>query len=260
MTAEVGSSATSVKSAVRVMQVIELLTDHPEGLAFPEIRSVLDLPKSSLHGLLRAMTERRHLVLDSATRVYRLGVRYWEAGQAFTRGTDLLRIAHPYLEAVRDTLNETVQLAILDGLENVYVAKVEADHMLQLASRVGTRLPAYATGLGKVLLAYLDQDELDRRLSGVELNRFTKTTITDKHQLRKNLQEVRRGGFAIDDSEHTPGVYCVAVPVFGHDGQCMAAMSSSVPTIRIGSDTRENMLNALQVQARALSAALGYRV
>ncbi|SDT46295.1 IclR family transcriptional regulator [Jiangella sp. DSM 45060] len=255
-----GDDATpTIKSALRVMLLVELLTEQPQGMTFPEIREALDVPKSSLHGLLRVMTSRGHLVFDPATRLYRLGVRYWEAGQAFMHGADLSRVAQPYLEAVRDALNETVQLSILDGLENVYIAKVEADQVLQLVSKVGSRLPAHTTGLGKVLLAYQDPAKLEELLTGVVLEKFTENTVADQPTLMEVLKEVRASGYATDDGEYTPGVFCVAVPVFGHDGQVTAAMSCSVPSIRIGASTKADMLQALNEQAQALSAALGYR-
>lgn len=256
-----GDNATpTIKSALRVMLLVELLTERPSGMTFPEIRDALDVPKSSLHGLLKVMTSRGHLVFDPATRMYRLGVRYWEAGQAFMHGADLAQVAQPYLEAARDALNETVQLSILDGLENVYVAKVEADQVLQLVSKVGSRLPAHATGLGKVLLAHLDPDELARRLDGVALEKFTENTVSDQVELRALLEDIRTSGYATDDGEYTPGVFCVAVPVFGHDGQVAAGMSCSVPSIRIGPSTKSDMLEVLNAQARALSAALGHHV
>lgn len=252
-------STPTIKSALRVLLLIELLTEHPDGMTFPEIRAALEVPKSSLHGLLKVMSGRGHLVFDPGRKVYRLGVRYWEAGQAYRAGTDLATVSLPYLEAARDALGETVQLSVLDGLENVYIAKVDSDQVLQLVSRIGSRLPAHATGLGKVLLASLDPDELDHRLKGAELKRFTATTVADVPELTRVLREVRACGYAIDDGEYTEGVFCVAVPVYGRDGTVVAAMSCAVPSIRVGAETRSRMLDTLTEQSRSLSAALGYR-
>jgi IclR family transcriptional regulator, KDG regulon repressor len=247
----------AVKSALRVLQIIELLTQHDSGLTFIELRERLGLPKSSMHALLRTMRERGHLAFDEAERRYRLGVRYWEAGQAFMRGTDLTRLAKPYLEAISQLLGETVQLAILDGLDNVYIAKVDSDQPLRLVSHVGSRLPAHATGLGKVLLAYLDEAELQRRLKRAKLARFTDRTIADKAELIEHLTEVRARGSAFDHGEYTPGVFCTAVPVRDHRDAVVAAMSCSVPEVRVSGEIVERMLDVLLSQARALSEALG---
>lgn len=188
-------------------------------------------------------------------------MRFWEAGQAFLRGADLSRICRPYLEAARDELQETIELAILDGRDNVYIAKVEADQRLKLVSQVGGRLPAHATALGKVLLAGLDDDELTERLRGVRLERYTDRTIAHPAQLREELQRTREQGYATDHGQYTPGVACVAVPIRDHQGTIVAAMSASAPEVRIHERrrTRECMRDVLQGQARRLSTALGYR-
>lgn len=254
-----GDSGSAVKSAERVLQIVDLLTGHATGLAFPEIAERLQVPKSSLHALLKTMTAGGHLVLDEQVRTYRLGVRFWEAGQAFLRGADLARLCHHYLEAARDELQETIQLAILDGRDNVYIAKVEADQRLKLVSEVGGRLPAHATALGKVLLASLDDDELTRRLQGVQLERYTDRTIVQVEQLRAVLRRTRRQGYASEQGQYTPGVACVAVPIRDHQGTVVAAMSASAPQVRIHERTRERMRDVLQGQARLLSNALGYR-
>lgn len=251
-------TTTTVKSALRVLLLIELLTEHPRGLTFPEIREALDLPKSSLHALLKVTTERGHLVFDETHRTYRLGVRFLEAGQAFFTGSDLRERAMPVMERIRDQINETVQLSILDGRENVYVAKVTAAQVLQLVSEVGSRLPAHATGLGKVLLAYLDEEEFERRFSGVQLERFTPQTTGSIDDLREVLAQIRQNGYGVDDSEYTEGVFCVAVPIFGPSREPLAAMSVSIPSIRLREGTRQEVLDLLLSESRLLSQTLGY--
>lgn len=252
-------SGTTVKSALRVLLLIELLTENPRGLTFPEIREQLDLPKSSLHGLLKVATDRGHLSFDESNRTYRLGVRQLEAGQAFFAGSDLREQALPVMERVRDQINETVQLSVLDGRENVYVAKVSATQALQLVSEVGSRLPAHATGLGKVLLAHLDPDELERRFEGVVFEQFTERTVGSLGELRTVLETIRRNGYGIDDGEYTDGVYCIAVPIFGVGPAPLAAMSVSIPTIRVHEGTHDAVLALLLEESRRLSRGLGHR-
>jgi len=221
-----------VKSAARALDVLEHLAATPEGASFPTLCSELNLPKSSLHALLATMVERGWVYLHESTRLYRIGVRAWQVGRSFVGLEALAQLAQPHLEAASDELNETVQLAVLDGTDNVYVAKVDSDHPLQLVSRVGSRLPAYATGLGKVLLADLEPEELRRRMRGVEFQRFTDRTITDLAALERALAEARANGFAQDEGEYTTGVFCVAVPIVGATGAVVAAMSCSVPSPR----------------------------
>ncbi|GGM65918.1 IclR family transcriptional regulator [Micromonospora sonchi] len=251
--------APSVKSARRVMDLLDLLAGQPAGLTFVEIREHLELPKSSLHLLLRTMTDRGYIAADARSRRFHLGVRVWEVGQGFVRGADLAMVAHEYLVAAKEELGETVQLAILDGLENIYIAKVDAEHPLQLVSKVGRRLPAHATGLGKVLLAYVDEDDLLERLRHVELERFTEKTVVDHEELFGDLKAIRQQGYGLDDGEFTAGVYCIAVPVLDHTGRVVAAMSCSVPNVRLSASeegTRQVAL-ILHRHAEQLSRRLG---
>lgn len=247
-----------VKSAVRVLAVISLLTTEPNGATFGDICQRLELPKSSMHALLRTMTDQGFLTLDQSTRNYHIGIRLWEAGETYVHGFDLPRIARPFMEAARDALRETVQLAILDGIENVYIAKVEADQRLSLQSRVGSRLPAFATGLGKVLLSGLSDDEVNRRYDGVNLEGFTEKSITNIERLLEVIGEIRANGFGVDDGEYTPGVVCTAVPIWEHSGEIFAAMSVSIPEVRLTPDLQRHAREVLFQQAGALSVALGH--
>lgn len=248
----------TVKSALRVLLIIELLTEEESGQTFAQICERLELPKSSSHALLRTMTERGHLVLDAETRRYRLGVRLWQAGNAYAQSFDLAEVSRPYLQAARDMLQETVQLAILDGIENVYLAKEDADQRLVLQSKVGARLPAYATGLGKVLLSGLGDDEVLARLAGTVLHPFSPSTITDPARLLEVLAEIRRRGYGTDHGEYTEGVVCVAVPICDDTGGIVAAMSVSVPEIRAGAQLQERAIEVLQREAARLSSRLGH--
>jgi IclR family KDG regulon transcriptional repressor len=247
-----------VKSVQRAMLVIELLTEEPKGLTFAQIVQRLSLPKSSAYELLRTMKDGGHLALDEEGR-YRIGLRIWQAGQTHEQAFDLATAARPNLQAARDELSETIQLAVLDGTENVYLAKEEAEQRLVLQSRVGARLPAYATGLGKVLLAGLSNDEVLDRFAAAELYSFTPNTVTQLPDLITQLEEVRRRGYSMDHGEYTEGVVCVAVPVRDHRGAVVAAMSVSVPAIRADDRFEARAATVLSRQAASLSADLGYK-
>jgi DNA-binding IclR family transcriptional regulator len=219
----------SVKSARRVLSILELLGANANGLKFPEIAEALGLPKSSLHALLSTMHSTGWISFDASTRTYRIGVRAWEVGQGYNHAHDLALIADEHLRAARTELNETVQLGVLDGTEVLYIAKVDADRPFRLVSRAGMRLPAWATGLGKVLLAYLPTDELRRRMADVTFEAFTDKTICDMEHLERVLAQIRADGIGRDEGEHTAFVYCVAAPVRGKSGAVVAAMSCSLP-------------------------------
>ena len=246
-----------VKSAERTLKVIDLLAGARDGLSFTEIQTVTGWPRSSTYNLLRTLTSTGHLEFDEADHLYRIGLRLWEAGQAYVRTHDLGRTARRYLESASKSLDETVQLAVRDGQDVVYIAKVEAHHALQLVSDIGSRLPAHATGLGKALLAWCDPEEVELLYDGVDLAALTAQTITDKRMLMRELRATRERGYAIDLGEITDGIYCIATPVFGHDGSIVAAMSTSVPEPRVDDSKRARMVTVLTEQAQQLSAAFG---
>jgi DNA-binding IclR family transcriptional regulator len=247
-----------VKSAERVLDILEVLSQEPKGLGFTELLHTLSLPKSSLHELLSVLTERGYLELDPTSRTYTLGIRVWESGQAYLRHHDLVREALPVMDSIVRAINETVQLAILDGIENVYLAKADSSHPLRLQSEVGRRLYAHATGLGKALLAYLPEEDLLARLEGRTLPRFTPNTITEASQLLRELATIRERGFAVDAQEYTPGVSCVAVPIWYYPGRVIAAMSVSIPVTRADAELFASALGLLAEGSLKLSRRLGY--
>lgn len=251
-------SSGGVKSARRVLDVVEFLASRPGGASFPVLGEQLKLPKSSLHSLLTTLTSRGWIYLDESSRQYRLGLRVWQVAQNFVYVDSLAHLAHKHLTAARDELNETIQLAVLDGIDNVYIAKVDADHLLQLVSHVGSRLPAYATGLGKVLLSGLEPAELRRRMAETTIKHFTEKTITSLDVLEERLAEIRAQGYGEDEGEYTPGVYCVAVPIRDPDGQLIAAMSCSIPSARIAraGEAHDRLVQSLSRHAAALSREL----
>lgn len=256
--------AEAVKSAGRALALLELLTTREEPMSFADIGDALGYPRSSLHGLLHTLVARGWVRYDRTTQAYALGLRTLEAGHAYSRSQSLVERALPLMRTIRDAVDETVQLAVLDGLANVYIAKVDGRQALTLASEVGRRLPAHATGVGKVLLAGLDPTDLDRRLDRARLERaglqrFTPHTITDPDRLLAHLDQIRHRGFGVDNEEYTRGVRCVAVPICDESRHAAAALSVSVPTVRFTTQHRECAHRQLAEVAAQLSATLGYR-
>jgi DNA-binding IclR family transcriptional regulator len=249
---------TPVKSARRVLDILELLAARETGLTFAEIGRVLTLPDSSLSGLLHTLVDAGWLECDSASRTYELGLRAFEVGSAYMRSRTLIERATPVMTQIRNEIDETVQMAILDGADVVYVAKVDGRQALTLASQVGRRLPAHATGLGKVLLAGLPSATVLDLLRGEKLQPWTDQTITDVDALLKALAAVQRKGWGYDNGEYTVGVRCVAVPIFDHRGATTAAISVSAPEVRLNPEKRKHALALLKAGASQVSASNGY--
>jgi DNA-binding IclR family transcriptional regulator len=188
------------------------------------------------------------LQFQPESRTYSLGIGLWEAGQAYHRSHNVLREAQAVLESVVARVNETAQLAKLVGSENVYLSKVDSPHPLRLQSEVGGRLSAHATGVGKALLSQLDTGDVQRRFGTGGLKTFTERTIPTVDALIEELALTRARGFAIDNEEYTPGVFCIAVPVFEAGGGASTALSVTVPVLRA---ERQGLARILAVVADA---------
>ncbi len=248
-----------VKSALRVLDIFELLAQHPDGLILSEIAAALGIPKSSAHSLIYTLLARQYLREGWHDRKYRLGPRIFEIGSGYAASTDLLADGQEVVRATARACDETVHLAILDGAEVVYVAKEEGTNTVRMVSAVGRRFPAYGTGVGKMLLSDLPAVELDALYPpGKPLLPITKKTITDAAAFRRELALTHARGYALDCEESTPGLCCIAAPVYGKDGDMVAAISVSVPSVRFTPDRRHDLRMLVQANALNLSHILGY--
>ena len=250
--------APPVKSAERTLEILELIAKHRDGVSFVELAEQLPYPKSSLHGLLQTIIAMRWLTFDPNRRLYAIGVKPWEVGQSFQRSRELVVRARPFVRAANLQLDETIQLGILDDLDVVYIDKADSSRPLRLVSHVGSRLPAYVTGIGKMLLSGRSDIELVERFSGKELTAYTPRTISSGDELIQVLKKIREEGHAVDDGEYSSGVYCVAVPIRDAEGGIVAAMSCSVPKARLELEEIQlvKVLAVLREQAENTSTAL----
>lgn len=228
----IADGARSVKSAERVLDLLETIGSREQGIGFSALSQELGIPKSSLHALLEVLQARSYIDHDVETRRYRMGIRTWETGQTYQRHHNVIEAAPAVLQAIVGAVNETAQLAKLVGHDNVYLAKVDSTHALRLQSEVGLRLPAHATGVGKALLAQLDDTEIAARFGGGTVAVFTRNTIASVAALIDEIEVIRARGYAVDNEEYTPGVFCLAVPIYDHGERATTALSVSVPVTR----------------------------
>lgn len=248
-----------VKSALRVLDIFELLAQHPEGMSLSEIAGALRIPKSSAHNLIYTLLARHYLREGWHDRKYHLGPRLFEIGSGYAASTDLLADGQEVVRATARACDETVHLAILDGAEVVYVAKEEGTSTVRMVSAVGRRFPAYGTGVGKMLLSALLPAELDRLYPpDAGLPPITDKTITDPDEFRRELALTRARGYALDCEESTPGLCCIAAPVYGRDGDMVAAISVSVPSVRFTPQRQDELRKLVQENAANLSHILGH--
>lgn len=251
--------ARTVPAVNRALDILELFL--AEGtLAASDITARLGLPRTTVHELVNTLVDRGYLVAEPSAPIrYQLGMRLFELGGLFADRLDLARQAQHAATEVAAACDESVHVAILDGAEVVYIAKVDSTHSVRMVSAVGRRLPAHCTAVGKMLLSALPPEALDARYPHDRpLQPMTPNSITTPAGLRTQLAEIRQAGAAYDDCESNEAVACVAVGVFDHTGRMVAAMSVSVPTVRWTDQRREQWTDLVRTGAATLSRRLGH--
>ncbi|MEW8958638.1 HTH-type transcriptional regulator XynR [Moorella humiferrea] len=250
---------TRIRSVAKALTILDLLAAHQGDMSLGEIARALDLPKSTLHGLLATLRDFGYLEQSPFDGRYRLGVRLFEIGNIVANNWDVRKVAAPHIQKLVDELEETVHLVVLDKGEVLYIDKRESRQSLRIVSQVGMRLPAHCTGVGKVLLAYLHPSEVKRIIATKGLARYTRHTITDPRQLEAELAKIREMGYAVDNEEIMDSLRCVAAPIRNHNGKVCAAVSVSGPVARLEGEKFRLAVEQVVRTAAEISAGLGYR-
>lgn len=250
--------AYRIRSVERAIAILRAFSFSEPQLGVTELSRKLGLHKSTIHRLLSTLERERLVEWDAQTGRYRLGLGLFELGSLVVATAELRKVARPVLESVHSACGETVHLAILDEGDVVYIDKIESRSKLRMYSEVGRRAPAHCTGLGKVLLAYLPDDELQRVIERKGLRAYTSRTITSAHALREQLARVRLQGYAVDSGEHEELVRCAAAPVFDHTGKVAAAVSIAAVAVDVASTRFAELVELVRDAAHRISAALGY--
>lgn len=247
-----------VQSVDRALSILEVLSDYSEGLGVTDISNKIGLHKSTVYRLLSTLIYKGYVVQDSISNKYRITFKLFELGNKRVESLDILSASKPYTKQLMKEVNEVVHLVIRDGNEIVYIDKVEADNTIRMASSIGRRSPLYCTSVGKVILAYLSDEEVEKIWNNSKIEKLTKYTITDLKDMKKELKIIRKKGYAIDNEENEIGVRCIGAPVFNRDGEVEGAISISGPTMRMTDSKLEEFSTEVIKYANMISKELGY--
>jgi len=225
-------SIQTVQNALRLLESFE----REEELGVSELSRRLGLHKNNVFRLLATLEQGGYVEQSARSERYRLGARCLELGQAYARSHDLVRCARPVLVELAAAVGETAHVASLQGFEVVHLAGEQPDQLVVSSLRVGRRLPAHCSALGKVLLACAApelREAFDRSLAGRELSAYSDATIVDRLKLLEHLRTVAGQGYALDVAECESGLHCAAAPVVDAEGRLRGAVSVSGPAYRL---------------------------
>ncbi len=254
------------KAVVKTMNILECLSKE-SSLGVTELaRRVTGfsgtsrLHKSTVYRFLSSLKELGYVRQDPETERYSLTPKLFEIGTAVLDRLELWQEAQPVVKRLAQLTGETVHLATLDNRRLVYLTKLESTRTLRVSmmSRVGQSAPTHCTGLGKALLAYAPGDQVNAMLAEEKLVRFTERTITNRSRLCRELENIRSQGFAVDNEEHEVGVKCVAAPVRDNTGRVIAAVSISVPAVRLKDKDIPRLSRIVVKGAQEISSRLGH--
>lgn len=246
----------SVKSAERVLDIFDYLTSVEGGATLMELSKQLDIPKSSMSQLLGTMTSKHYLVRTEGN-MYKLGHKLITSGNRARTSNDIYSSSISILKDAVVKTGETVFLAIRSEDEIIYLAKVDSEDSARTTAQPGMRKPLHCTGLGKTFLSFEREDVRQELLESISLDYHTSHTITDRKELKTVTGEFKEQGYAVDDEENDLGVYCIAAPVFGDDGEMVAAISCAGSKPRM-LEKRQSVIDEILGASKKISATQGY--
>ena len=238
-------------SLVKAFQILESLAqDGPMGLN--TLSAKTGFPASTVHRILATLGHLGYIRQENGTRQYGVSLKMLELTQGLREDLDIITVARPLMREAMEATGETVNLVVFEGAEAVYVEQVNNTRsLLRMFTKVGARVPLYCSGVGKAYLAHQPQDKVLEYLARTRMKPLTRSTITDKAGLLRELDRVRERGFARDQEEIENGVACVAAPIW-HAGKVVGGLSISGPSTRVTDETapelgREVMRAALEI-------------
>lgn len=244
-----------VQSLARGLAVIRAFDAAHPRQTLSDVAKATDLTRATARRFLLTLTELGYVRSDGS--LFSLTPKVLELGYSYLSSLTLPDVARPHLEALAKRVNESTSVSILDGTDVVYVARVPVSRIMTVSITIGTRFPAYATSMGRVLLAGLSGDDLDAYLADADLRPLTVRTISSKDVLRKEISRVRAAGFCVVDSELEQGLRSLAAPIRDHDGTVVAAVNISTQSSRYtATEVRKNLLPALLATADAIHVDL----
>lgn len=249
------SNYSSIPIIDRMASVLDIILDIPNGITASELLHLLDIPKTTLYRLLSSMVQNELLSYFSETGTYTIGPKFTLTYVSMEeRASRLREAAMPHLHALADQIEETVKLSVLSGLQSYTIATVESSRPLRISVDTGALFPLHAGATGKILMCSLNDAAMQRYFKSYGIA-YTDATITDITEMKKELEIIRKRGYATDVGEYMPEIYAVAAPVTDCSGQITAAISIAYPSMHKDHIRMDELAAQLQQTAAAVGIA-----
>ena len=237
----------------KALEVLEEVADFGRPVRFNDVLANSRFPKPTLYRLIQTLTNQGMLDFDPDRSTYAPGARLVRLAHAAWQQSSLAQVASPYLQELSQKTGETVHLAQLDSAQVLYLDKHNAAQPVEMYSQAGKVGPAYCTGVGKVMMAFMPEDEADKIIGQQSFHVFTEHTLASADAPKEELAEIRAHGYGFDREEHEPGIICVAMPILSERGRVLGALSVTSTTVRTNLASLEKNVPLLQSAADAIS-------
>jgi DNA-binding IclR family transcriptional regulator len=237
----------------KACDVLDQVASFSHPVRFGQLLEASAYPKATLYRFLQTLVSQGMLSYDSGHQTYALGMRLVRLAHAAWTHSSLAPIARGHLDKLSADVGETVHLAQMDSSQVLYVDKRNASQPVEMYSQAGKVGPAYCTGVGKAMMAYLSEDELAPVIAQQSFHRFTDETLTTEATLREELAAIQKRGYAFDREEHEPGIICIAVPILTGGGRVLGALSVTGTTARLSLKELEKEASKLNDVANRIS-------
>lgn len=238
----------------KALDVLDRVAAYGHPVRFSDLLVNSPYPKATLYRFLQTLTNQGMLTFDEDRGTYAMGVRLVRLAHAAWAQSSLAPIARPWIDTLSAEVGETIHLAQLDQAQVLYVDKRNAARPVEMFSQAGKVGPAYCTGVGKAMLAFLPAHPLESALERQSFHRFTQNTLASRESLLAELEVIRTRGYAFDAEEHEPGIICIAVPILTRAGKVIGALSVTSTTARTTLEALAALAPKVSQTARAIAA------
>lgn len=247
----------TLQTVDRALQLLEIVSEYPQGLGTKELEDLLELNKIATHRLLATLENRGFIERVGSN--YIIGLKMVELSSRKLNNIELKTEASPYLRQLVNTLKLPVQMAIREKAEAIFIEKIQSVNSLRMYCQIGKRIPLYCSGVGKALLLQEEDENILTKLSKVKFEKFTPTTLETPKEVLEEIKIAREKGYAIDNAEHEGDVFCIAAPIYDYRGKIIAAISiAGEGEIFIQEPTKE-AIDLVKQTALDISVRMGFR-
>ena len=246
----------TVQSLDKALVILKAVSEG-DGLSLTDLSTITTITSPTVYRALSTMQQHGIVHFDEAAQLWSIGSGAFRIGNSFLRKTNIIEQSRPVMQQLMRETKETANLGMLNDNDVIFLSQVETHEPIRAFHRPGSKGAVYASGIGKILFAYMDDDAARRMLSRTQMEQFTDGTMTDIDALIAHKAEMRSAGYSYDNEERTLGMRCIAAPIFNAYGEAVAAISVSGPTSRITEDAVAALADIVKRSAATITDNIG---